>query len=410
MGAVAANLRGARAIRARYIDAVMKVDTDIAVVGGGLVGLVSALALSKGGAGVTLIDRSELAGRSDPRASYLARSSERLLRRLGVSATGEPVGAILVAEGEPGRPVRSGSLQFEPEGDALGSVIENDVLREGLLDTLAKSDVVVREEVSVTGFDTAPGHVTLETDTGPVTSRLLVAADGRASPLRAMAGVGVERHDYGQRALTLTLAHSEPHGGAAYQIFFPGGPLALLPLPGNRSSVVWTDTPAAIGAAKSLPADALAAELRHRIGGTLGDVSVLDAPVDYPLEQRLATDVTADRLALVGDAAHVIHPLAGQGINLGLRDAAALADVVGEAMGLGRDIGGPALAGYARWRRGDIGGMATATDAVLHAYRLPGALGAARRLATSLIDASPLGAWLSREAAGERPNLPSLMA
>ena len=389
----------------------MDTDTDIAVVGGGLVGLAAALALRASGQRVTLLDRQTLAGRDDPRASFLARSSLRMLDRLGVGIDAQPVSAILAAEAVPGRPVRSGSLQFEPQMRAdLGAVVENAELHRALLDAVRSSDIHIREGVTVLEAIPATGHVELKLTEGTLTARLLAAADGRSSPLRRLAGIGVERHDYGQRALTFSITHSRPHEGAAYQIFFPGGPLALLPLTGGRSSVVWTDRRAAIAAAEALPPEGLADELRTRIGDTLGDIAVADTPASYPLEQRLATSVTGERLALLGDAAHVIHPLAGQGVNLGLRDAAALADTVGQAAGLGRDIGGPALADYARWRAGDIGGMATVTDALLHAYRLPGPLGSARRLATSLIDGSALGAFFAREAAGERPNLPALMA
>ena len=380
--------------------------TDIAVVGAGLAGMATALACVRTGQRVLLIDSGTPGVGSDPRASFLAASTLRMFDRLGIALDAQPVSDILAAEGRPGEPVSPGSLHFAGE---LGAVSMNTDIAAALTKAVRSSDIDLTENCRVEGLSTSIGGAELSTSTGPVSARLVVAADGRDSALRRRAGIPLKRHDYGQRALTFTMAHSALHNGVAYQIFFPGGPLATLPLRGDRSSVVWTDTPEAIHAAASLTPAALAAELELRLGGTLGHLRIEDTPVSYPLEQRLATELTSDRLALVGDAAHLIHPLAGQGINLGFRDAAALADVVGEAAGLGRDIGGPALADYARWRRGDVRGMALATDALGHAYALKGPLGAARRLATGLIDRSPLASFLSREAAGERSNLPELM-
>jgi len=386
--------------------------SDIAIVGAGLSGLATALALSQTSLRIMLLDAGSIltTGFDDTRASFLAASSLRMLDRLGVEASVQPVTDILNAEALPGEPIRPGSLHFE--GD-LGAVVENFQLRYSLLSQLGHGTVDIRPDTPVTALATGPGYATLITPGGPLTARLVIAADGRKSPLRRLSGIGTRRHDYEQSALTFTLAHTQPHNGVAYQIMFPGGPLALLPLPPStdhphRSSIVWSDSPKAISAACALPTDALLQELHTRIGNHLGDLSLASPLASYPLTQILAHTVTTDRLALVGDSAHLIHPLAGQGLNLGLRDAAAIADIVGEAHSLGRDIGGPALADYARWRAADINGMALATDALSHAYRAP--LGPLRRLATSIIDSSPLKAFLVSEASGERPNLPALMA
>jgi len=388
-----------------------QIDTDIAVIGAGLAGLATALACAARGFDVTLIDAGKIEGRSDPRASFLARSSLRMFERLGVKVEAEPVTDILATEAHPGKPVRAGSLHFDSieNPDGLGAVVSNSDLHARLASAALASNIILRETTKLESYTIEPSHAVLQTSDGPLTAHLIIAADGRNSPLRRVSGIVVETHDYEQSALTCTLAHAVPHQGVAYQIFFPGGPLALLPLSGNRSSLVWTDSTDAITAAMALSPTQLLYELHYRIGDTLGDLNLGTTPQSYPLIQSLATELTSDRLALVGDAAHVIHPLAGQGINLGFRDAAAIADIAQEARRVGLDIGGAELLNYARWRRGDVRSMAFATDALSHAYALPGPLGSARRLVTGFIDNSPLKAALSREAAGERPNLPELM-
>ena len=394
---------------------------DAVVVGAGLVGLAAALALRhhmphaalallEGGS----LERTGDARARDARASFLDPGALRLFKRLGVEVESQPVSDILVAEGRPGEPVREGSLHIGGEalrGGELGAVVENAHLRVGLLRALRASRIEVREGAPVQDMRVHAGHAELHTPLGLAQARLVVAADGRDSAVRRLSGIGAERRSYRQSALSFTVAHSEPHRGVAYQVFFPGGPLALLPLPGGRrSSVVWSDSEGAGRAAAALPAPALAAELRRRIGPTLGDIALETAPVVYPLQQLLAADFHAPRVTLVGEAAHVLHPLAGQGVNLGIRDAAVLAELAGEAAGVGRDPGGPALASYGPLRRGDIRGLALATDALLAAYRLPGPLGLARRLVTGHIDADPaLKARIAREAAGERDGLPALM-
>ena len=405
-------MRGPARAHILAMPAIPAPTSDIAVVGAGLSGLAAALACARTHT-VLVLDAGGIGATPDTRASFLSASSLRMMDRLGVEVSRQPVSRIVVGEGDPGRPLRGAPTEFGGEGTPMGAMVENAALHAALLGAARAAGVEMRGGVSVHGVEAGPARAEIETSEGDVAARLVVAADGPRSRLRTGAGIGVETHDYRREALSFTVAHSRPHDGRAYQIFFPAGPLALLPLPdggaGHRCSVVWTDRPAAARAAQAMGADALAAELRRRIGDVLGEVEVMGEVARFPLRQVLAESLVTDRLALVGDAGHVIHPLAGQGLNLALRDAAALADVVADARRTGRDIGGPALADYDRWRRGDVRGMALATDALHHAYGLRGPLGALRRVGTSLVRGG-VAARIAREAAGERPNLPALMA
>lgn len=400
----------ARRTRAGYVR---DMDTyDMVVVGAGLAGLATALAAQAQGLDVRVLDeRADKPSPTDARATFLARSSLRMLARMGVEVQAQPVRHILAVEGRAGRPVRGTGLHFAPNGESevddgmIGAMVENADLHAAL--RRAAGDMAL-QQARVGGVRERVEAIELATSAGSVHARLVAACDGRDSTLRRLVGIPVERHDYRRSALTFTIAHSRPHEGVAHQIFMPAGPLAVLPLTGARSSVVWTDRPEALRAAHALSDAALADELAYRLGDGLGEIALAGPRALYPLERRLAARLMEGRVALVGDSAHSLHPLAGQGFNLSLRDAAALAEIAGEAVSLGRDPGGPALAGYSRWRRGDVATLALATHAIDAAFRAP--LGPLRRFATELIDASPLKRHLMAEAAGERPNLPEIMA
>ncbi len=228
-----------------------------------------------------------------------------------------------------------------------------------------------------------------------------------------MAGIGTLGHDYGQTGLVATIAHELPHDGVAYEHFRPAGPFASLPLPGNRSSLVWTETTAEASRLLNLDKAALAREIEAAMGSTLGPVTVEDKLAGFPLRLQIAREFVAPRLALVGDAAHVIHPIAGQGLNLGLKDVAALAEVVVEALRLGLDAGAPdVLARYQRWRRLDTAAMAAATDGLNRLFSNDLApVRALRDLGLGLVDRTPLAkSTFIRTAAGVSSANPRLLS
>ena len=241
---------------------------------------------------------------------------------------------------------------------------------------------------------------------------LLIGADGRNSTIRRLAGIAVDTHDHGQSALTFTIHHSLPHGGRAEEHFSPDGVLAILPLPGERSSIVWAVAPGEAARLKALPADAFRAALQQRIGRHLGEITVEGAVNLYPLHLQIAQSMTADRIALVGDAAHVIHPLAGLGLNLGFKDVAALAECVDDAMARGEDHGSAlVLERYARWRRFDVASTVVAMEGMnrLFANANP-FLAPLRKAGLLLVNKMPQAkAVIMTEAAGTSGTVPRLM-
>ncbi len=398
---------------------------DIAVIGAGLSGLLAATALatSEPGAGrsVALVDAGTIdAPRPDSRATALAPSSVRMLRRLGVAVEpSEPMVGMRVGEGDADTP-----WQFElpaRAGEPLAHVVPNAALRTALL--AAMPERVARfEGVTLAGLDVDGRAAITLSDGTSLSASLVVACDGRDSAVRRLAGISVSRTDFGQSAMVATVHHAEPHDGVALQRFADVGAVASLPLPDqddvHRSQIVWSDRPRAVEAATVLSPDALAALIDERLWGYL-DVNAVEPDVQsYPLVGQRAGSLTAERVALVGDAARVIHPLAGQGWNLAVRDVAALHEGVVEAVATGQDIGTAGLLEYSRWRRADETLLGTLT-AALSRGRLPGALrlsrfgglpGHARRAAFALTDSVPaLHPFIRREAAAESGTSPMLM-
>jgi 2-octaprenyl-6-methoxyphenol hydroxylase len=394
--------------------AAMELDADILIAGGGLNGPTLALALAQAGLRVIVVDPRPADARAgdnfDGRAYALAVSSQRLLKALGLWAglagDSQPIGQVKASQGRPGEGALPFFLHFdsaEIEEGPVGFMLEDRFLYRALLAAM-RDRVQNLPGLSVVDQQATSGGIQATLSDGrSLRARLLVAADGRGSGVAARAGIRRQGWDYGQTALVAAIAHDHPHHGIAQQYFMETGPLAILPLPGNRSSVVWSETHDNARAIAALPDDAFLDVLRPRFGDYLGNISLAGARFTYPLSLSLADRYVADRVALVGDAAHGVHPIAGQGLNLGLRDVAALAEVLVDAARRGEDIGTDlVLERYQGWRRFDATSLALGMDGV---NRLFGSsnpvLSAARGIGMGLVSAIPaLRRGFIRQAAG----------
>ena len=395
---------------------------DVIVVGGGPVGLSMALALVQSARGmrVALVDRRPLTVPSDNRASAIAASVRRLFEALGVwsgmEAAAQPIREMRITDSGSGDIARPLFLTFDGDvgpGEPFAHMVPNSASIGALLSGLNEGVTIVAP-AEIATFADAGSEAHLDLAGGRrLVAPLVIAADGGQSALRRMAGIGTLGHDYGQTGLVATIAHELPHDGVAYEHFRPAGPFASLPLPGNRSSLVWTETTAEASRLLNLDRAALAGEIEAAMGSSLGAVTVEDKLAGFPLRLQIAREFVGPRLALIGDAAHVIHPIAGQGLNLGLKDVAALAEVVVEALRLGLDAGAPdVLARYQRWRRLDTAAMAAATDGLNRLFSNDMApVRALRDLGLGLVDRTPLAkSAFIRTAAGVSGNNPRLLS
>jgi 2-octaprenyl-6-methoxyphenol hydroxylase len=329
-----------------------------------------------------------------------------------LAGEGCPIRSIRVSDG-----LEPGGIVFDPaEGDdPLGMMFENRRLRQVLRETAAAAEniqLLMPAEAAEVVRDGVSVRVALA-DGRLVTAPLLVGAEGRNSPTREAAAIPMARWQYEHSAVVLTVDHECDHENVAYEIFYPEGPFAILPmLPGTRSAIVWSVPKGDAAAVADLPDRAMAAEIEKRMGGFLGKITLAGPRWTYPLGFHHAATITAERLALVGDAAHGIHPIAGQGLNLGFRDAAALAQVLVEGARLGLDAGdAQVLARYERWRSLDTFTVAFATDALTRIYSVPGSTASAvRRFGMGIVQRiGPLRDQLMAEARGETGDLPLLL-
>lgn len=399
-------------------------DADLLIVGGGLNGPCLALACAQAGMSSIVLDALPLTTREDSgfdgRAYALALASVRMLGALGiwqaVAENAQPILEIKASDGRAGEGAAPFFLHFdhaEIEEGPMGQMLEDRHLRRALMTAMeAEPRITHRAGARVLSQDIGDlASVTL--DGGEVLhGRLLVGADGRRSGVAERAGIRRTGWSYGQTALVCAIDHARPHDGIAQQFFMPGGPLAILPLPGNRSSIVWSEAePRASTLAAAGDADFLDA-LRPAFGDFLGDISLSGQRFSYPLALSVAQSFTAGKLALIGDAAHGVHPIAGQGLNLGLRDVGALAEVLADARRRGEDFGtASVLQRYQQWRRFDTATLALATDAVNKLFSNDNpALRALRDIGMGAIGAMPaLRRGFIREAAGLTGDVPRLL-
>jgi len=405
---------------------------DVIIAGAGLAGATFALAAAQGELRVAVVDplpfSTQLAATFDGRSTAVAFSTFRMLDALGVGEGLRPhacrMDHILVTDGRrPGAASKAMSpayLRFDAaeigdanDGEPLGYMVENRQIRAALAQAVGRSDIAVLAPASVSGVvtDTAGATVTLADGT-VLRAPLIVGAEGRGSTVRKAAGIGTVGWRYGQSGVVATVRLGRPHGGVAHEYFLPSGPFAILPLTDQRASLVWTETTRAAQALGAASDEAFAAHLMRRFGDFL-EGAVPEGPrFVYPLTLELAEALTAQRTALIGDAAHGVHPVAGQGLNMGLKDAAALAEVIIEAMRLGEDIGSAGvLDRYARWRRFDNAVLAAGFDGFVRLFSNDlGPVRLARDLGMAAVNAiGPLRRAFMREAGAATGDLPRLL-
>ena len=399
----------------------MKTDTDIVIVGGGLNGPTLAIALAQTGLTVTVVDTLPAPTRAlrdfDGRSYALAHASMRMLRGIGlwddIKDNTQPMLEIKVTDGRAGSGPAPWMMHFdhtEIEEGPMGYMCEDRHLRQALLAKM-DADLRITQLSGETVVAQSGGSVTLASGK-TVTAQLIVGADGRTSGTAQRAGIKRTGWGYGQTAIVCAVGHDLPHGGIAHQFFMPTGPLAILPLPDNRCSIVWSETDARAAEIMAMDDDGFLDALRPAFGSFLGELTLTGKRFSYPLGLTIANRFIAHRVALIGDAAHGVHPIAGQGLNAGLRDVAALVDVLSDAKSRGEDIASPAvLARYEPWRRFAQATLAAATDTFNKLFSNDNPLlRAVRDVGMGLVNATPnLRRKFIREAAGLTGDLPSLM-
>jgi 2-octaprenyl-6-methoxyphenol hydroxylase len=394
---------------------------ELLIAGGGLIGLLLGIACAGAGLGVAIVDRQEpgtmLGEGFDGRSSAIAYGSRRVLDALGlwpeVAADAEPILEIRVADNDSPLFLHYDHRDLDP-GTPLGYIVENRVLRRIMFErirSLESLSLLAPLEVAAVATSSLAAVATLS-DGRTIAARLTAAADGQESRLRRAAGIRTVGWRYPQTGIVTTVRHERPHSGIAIEHFLPAGPFAILPMTGNRSSIVWTERAELAARLAALSDAAFAAEITARFGDFLGAVEPIGPCWTYPLALMVAESYVAERLALVGEAAHVIHPIAGQGLNLGIRDIAALAELVIDRRRLGLDIGDSDLLGrYQQWRRLDTIALAAVTDGLNRLFSNQLApLRLARDLGLATVHRlPPLKRLLMRDAMGIVGDLPRLV-
>jgi 2-octaprenyl-6-methoxyphenol hydroxylase len=409
---------------------------DVVIAGGGMAGATLALALVQAGLRIAIVDvtapETRVAPTFDGRTSAVAFANFRQWRALGLGEglkdLAQPITDILITDGPTPGAARAAPLPAflhfdveevaaETQGEPLGWVLENRHIRAALNAALSGTPVTIIVGALETVAPDAAGATVTLADGRTLRAAVVVGADGRASRVRAAAGISVQGWAYDQAGVSTTLALARPHGGVAHQHFLPGGPLAILPLIGDasaphRASLVWTERSPRAAALVAASPEAFEAHLARRFGEMLGRPRLIGPRFAYPLRLQVADEMTGDRIALIGDAAHVIHPIAGQGLNLGLKDVGALAEVLIAAARIGEDIGSSTvLDRYARWRRFDGAGLAMATDLLTRLFSNDAPpVRIARDLGLAAVNRMPaLRRLFMREAGGGLGDLPPLL-
>ena len=399
-------------------------ERDLLILGGGLVGMTLALTAAKKGISSHVVDRADPAELTaevfDGRASAISTASWNLFRNIGIAPALEPQACPISSIAVTDR-MRSGRIDFtpQPHEGTLGRMFANRALRLALFEAARAEPLIAwHAKADVVGRHRCDYNVSVRLGDGQeLRAALMVGAEGRSSPTREEAGIAVAKWDYRHRAIIAALTHERPHDNVAWEIFYPAGPFALLPMLDepdgrHRSALVWTVGEDDAAGTLKLGDRGFKAELEKRMGDMFGAILAVGPRSSYPLGFHHTATITAPRLALVGDAAHGIHPIAGQGLNLGLRDVGALVEVIAEGARLGLEPGdAQLLARYERWRGLDSFMVALATDGLTRLFGIPGdAASAVRRLGMAGVERlPPLKRWFMNEARGMTGDLPELL-
>lgn len=398
-------------------------DHDVVIAGGGLTGHVLALTLAAvfgREVRIALLEAGGAMGRSDPRSYALSTGSRRLLEAIGVwgaiAEEAQPVSGIDITDSSLADAIRPILLSYDAtvaEGEPGMWIVPADAISRVAAAAVAQISSIARIPATATGITANVAGIAVQLAGGrPLGAGLAVACDGRNSPLRAAAGIKTLNWQYAQTGIVTTVRHERPHGGRAVQHFLPGGPFAILPLTGNRACVTWTEEAGEAERILALDDLGFLGELEKRFGHRLGALELAGPRGSWPLAMHLARELIAPRFALAGDAARGVHPIAGQGLNLGLRDVAALSECLVDAVRVGLDVGdATALERYARWRRFDGAASAAAFSALNALFSQDNALlRSVRDAGLGVVDRLPgLKSVLVSEAAGLTGEVPKLL-